>query len=257
MANYNGSDGDDFFGGPGGFTNYYGGDGNDTLVGIAERNEMYGGQANDILVGALGQTFGAGTADDPVRFDPAASPSEGDFLDGGTGDDGLFGAAGNDRLFGGDGNDSGTILGVLGNFYVAGLYGGNGDDFVDGGAGNDLLNGGAGKDMMLGGPGSDIFEFDTMPGAGNKTNILDFNHKADTIHLDNEALTGIGKEGALKPGKFNKASHARDKSDRIVYDSTNGKVFWDDNGSKQGHEILIAKLANKPGDVDVSDFFVI
>ena len=107
---------------------------------------------------------GAGTADgsggviDNVRLTRTGGAA--DQLMGGAGSDRLLGGGGNDVLLGGDGDDRSTInvvAGATAQTFVAGLYGGAGDDVLDGGAGNDTLDGGAGNDKYLfaAGSGSD------------------------------------------------------------------------------------------------------
>jgi Ca2+-binding RTX toxin-like protein len=154
MANFYGTDVNNNQ--TGGFVNYYGGDGNDILLGDANANELYGGQGNDWLAGANYTTFtGTGTAADPYVI-TGFQPSGADYLEGGSGSDILHGADGNDELYGGAGNESGVVqVQGVNNHFVAGLYGGEGDDYINGGTGNDDLFGEAGDDFMVGSDGED------------------------------------------------------------------------------------------------------
>ena len=138
-----------------GFDNYYGGDGNDFLLGTAGINAVYGGQGNDVVGGANFTSFtGLGTLVSPYVLVLGAA-SGNDFLDGDAGADIAYGGDGDDTINGGDGDDSGNITSYSGQVFVGGLFGGDGNDFIDGGAGNDLLDGGAGNDSLSGGDGND------------------------------------------------------------------------------------------------------
>ncbi|GLK90812.1 calcium-binding protein [Pseudomonas turukhanskensis] len=69
---------------------------------------------------------------------------EGNFLEGGLGNDRVTGATGDDTLYGDEGND--LLFGLGGNDV---LYGGDGNDVLDGGTGLDYLIGGAGDDTYI------------------------------------------------------------------------------------------------------------
>lgn len=142
-----------------GDTEIYGGNGNDLITGSAADDIYSGGQGNDILLGRTMVRSGAGTLANPYIYTPAASTSGLNTLYGGSGTDLLVGGDGDDFLYGDTGNDSGTALFIGGNFYLAGLYGGAGDDELSGGEGNDLLDGGSDADILDGGNGSDIASY--------------------------------------------------------------------------------------------------
>ncbi|MFP6849674.1 MAG: hypothetical protein VCA57_13325 [Pseudomonas sp.] len=71
---------------------------------------------------------------------------EGNYLEGGLGNDRISGNAGADTLYGDEGNDL--------------LFGLAGDDTLYGGNGNDVLDGGTGIDYMIGGAGDDTYILD-------------------------------------------------------------------------------------------------
>jgi len=71
-----------------------------------------------------------------------------DTLDGGDGRDGLYGEEGDDYLQGGTDNDNPDYWN--GNWQVGGLYGGAGNDTLDGGDGDDYLDPGEGIDISEG-----------------------------------------------------------------------------------------------------------
>ncbi|EFG9152744.1 calcium-binding protein, partial [Escherichia coli] len=121
---------------------------------------------------------------------------------------------------------------------VAGL------DVLNGGVGDDLLDGGAKADTLTGGVGHDIFRFTTALGADNIDTITDFNVADDTIQLDNAVMSALGAAGALGIAAFFKSSAgvAHDASDRIIYDTDSGALWYDADGSGAGAAIQIAKL---------------
>ncbi|MBH0181393.1 MAG: hypothetical protein HP490_06890 [Nitrospira sp.] len=167
--------------------------GDDVLDGGAGKDFLYGDYGADVLVGGDDDDYlrgdyvrhyrraRAGTLEDwytryPASFD--VTRAQGDFLDGGAGNDEIYGDGGDDTLVGGSGND------VLIGDYSRGFYvyeGGEwregvfypdpgepapwtdvavvdevGDDVLEGGEGDDTLIGQRGDDILAGGAGSDI-----------------------------------------------------------------------------------------------------
>lgn len=111
-----------------------------------------------------------------------------------------------------------------------------------GGAGNDKLYGGLGKDVLEGGAGRDIFIFDTRPGSTNIDKIGDFSVRDDTIWLDDDIFTKAGKAGDLSTAAFHIGTKAHDASDRVIYDSKSGKLWYDADGSGKGAAVQFAQL---------------
>jgi Ca2+-binding RTX toxin-like protein len=165
-----------------------------------------------------------------------------DSLDGGAGNDGLAGEAGADLIYGRAGADT--------------LVGGAGNDVMHGGDGNDVLNGGLGFDILTGGLHKDIFVFNVKVARANADIIVDFNPVNDTIALDNAVFTKIGANGALRASAFKLSTQALDANDRIIYNASNGGLFYDQDGSGSAAAILIALLKNKAA-ITASDFIVI
>jgi Ca2+-binding RTX toxin-like protein len=137
----------------------YGGDGNDFAFGERLNDFFYGGAGNDLLIG--GSFSGVPYAGQPLSYGPASGD---DYFEGGQGTDAIYAYDGNDTIYGGDGDDNNTVISVASGYVpnnvtstlvLAGLYGGDGIDFIDGGAGNDYLDGGNGVDTLLGGIGND------------------------------------------------------------------------------------------------------
>lgn len=73
--------------------------------------------------------------------------------------------------------------------------------------------------------------FSASPGKRNADRIDGFRAADDSILLERTLFTGIAKADgtALKGGQFHasKSGKAHDKSDRILYDTTDGKLYWD------------------------------
>lgn len=160
----------------------------------------------------------------------------GNTLNGAAGFDDIAGLAGNDTLNGNDGDDA-----LFGGDGVDTINGGNGSDTLDGGAQNDTLNGGLGKDTLTGGANNDIFAFTTAL-AGNSDTITDYNVAQDTIHIS-RSLVGNLPAGALAAIRFKRTSlGAIDADDRLIYNSTNGQLLFDSDGSGAASSVLIATL---------------
>jgi hypothetical protein len=185
-----------------------GGIGDDRLYGRDGDDRLYGEDGNDRLHGSDGN----------------------DALFGGTGRDKLDGRAGNDALDGGSDNDR--------------LYGSFGDDVLSGGSGNDRLYGESGADTLRSGSGEDAFVYNAVPNspAGVDT-ILDFSVANDTFWLNNKVFTGLGNNGQLKSSAFWTGTQAHDATDRVIYDRSNGVLFYDQDGIGAAEQVVVAKLS--------------
>lgn len=109
---------------------------------------------HDLIDGADGDYLQGGDGDDTIAAQGSADTLHGgrgdDLLSGGDGNDDIFGHVGHDTLDGGAGDD--TLTGGDGNDV---LVGGDGDDWLAGSLGDDVLYGGAGADVLHGGAGND------------------------------------------------------------------------------------------------------
>lgn len=120
-----------------------------------------------------------------------------------------------------------------------------GNDTVKGLGGEDTINGGKGNDVLEGGKGKDAYVFDTKLGISNVDSISDFSVKNDIIWLDKDvfgALRARGETIGNKAFYADSSGKAHDKNDRIIYESDTGKLYYDDNGNRSGHAVLIAEL---------------
>jgi Ca2+-binding RTX toxin-like protein len=92
----------------------------------------------------------------------------------------------------------------------------------------------------VGGSGRDRFDF-TSKGI-TVDRIADFNVVSDLIRLDDGAFTGLHKKGKLSLSAFHKGGAAHDVSDRIIYDSKAGALYYDPDGSGDAQQIQFASL---------------
>src|SRR5262249_15072847 len=176
-------------------------------------------------------------------------------LDGGAGNDLLIGGGRSGTLLGGAGND--TLL--AGSTSHATLDGGDGNDslvannldwFLVGGAGDDTLVASGNQGVLTGGTGADQFVFSTFD-AFNSPAIRDFETGIDKIHLDARAMSALGINGNFSSNdpRFYAAPGAtggHDADDRVVYDTTSGKLYYDADGTGPGAAQVVATIHN-PG----------
>ena len=188
---------------------------------------IYLGAGNDLYDGASGRH-----ATGEIRGDD--------------GNDTIRGGADNDTIRGGNNNDS--------------LGGGAGNDAIDGGAGIDTLNGGLGNDRLWGGTEKDYFRFTTKLGSTNIDTIISFNHTDDAIQLDDVIFKTLGT--SVTVGEFYAAAgavKAHDVDDRIIYNTTTHKLYFDDDGNKAGGHAAVqfALLSSPSGTLAYNDFTII
>ncbi len=165
------------------------------------------GASNSDIAGLAVTTANLGTANS-------------DSLTGTTQDDLLNGLAGNDTLKGGQGHD--TLIG---------------------GDGNDTLVGGSGNDRLIGGLGNDSFLYNTnavfTASALGVDAIADFS-PTDRITLDKTTFValasraGAGFSVAADFASVGSAGAIATSTARIVYDTSTGGLFYNQNGDAAG-----------------------
>ncbi len=265
--------------GNGGNDTLYGGGGGDMLLG-GGGNDIYGivdlGDIDDIIV----ELAGGGTDEVKAGIDyvlpdnvekltltgDAAINGTGNdaintltgnaaanVLDGAGGNDKLYGLLGDDHVMGGDGND--RVDGGAGN---DGLEGGAGNDKLFGGDGDDRVNGGIGKDVLTGGAGADAFIFDVLEAGTAKDVIKDFVSGIDRIEFLASAFTGLAVfgPGVLDSGELAFGKAATSASDRLIYNSATGALYYDEDGVSGAAQVLVATLTGFP-DLMASDIVLI
>ena len=169
-------------------------------------------------------------------------------LAGSAGADTMAGTSGADRLNGLDGNDS--------------IEAGGGADWLIGGRGDDQLAGGDGDDLLIGGSGLDRF----VVGGGSPFNasalgmdsIVGFEGLEDRLLLARATFSALGPGPTLDPSNFavvDNDDSAASSSALITYNTQNGGVFYNPNGSAPGFATspegggkFIQLLANASGD---------
>ncbi len=142
------------------------------------------------------------------------------------------------------GNELGQkVFGKAGNDTLSGA---GGADFLFGGAGNDRLIGGAAKDALYGQAGADTFVL--QPLQADYDIIGDFVSADDQLEvskslfadasLNTSGLTGL----QFIVNNNGLASNGGDATTRFVYNSTNGYLYYDADGSLAGARSVIAVL---------------
>ena len=211
-------------------------------------------------------------------------------LDGGTGVDTLAGGAGNDTYvidtttdviteLAGAGIDLirssvtlslGTInnveqltltgvsnINATGNNLANALTGNAGNNVLSGGIGGDTISGGLGNDTLTGGSDNDVFVFNTtLNGTTNVDQITDFNAASDQINLARSAFSTLGIAGALNATAFHTGTAAAGLSDRIIYNSATGALFYDADGTGATAMVKFATLATGLA-LDADNFVII
>ncbi|NEQ76238.1 MAG: calcium-binding protein [Okeania sp. SIO2C9] len=125
------------------------------------------------------------------------------------------------------------------------LFGGSGDDALKGGQGRDRLNGGSGNDQLTGGASIDRFIFNTNQEFDSEDlgidKITDFSEtQGDIILLDKTTFSAINSEsgtGFSIDDEFTTVDSdelAATVDAVIVYNSANGHLFYNPNGSDAG-----------------------
>ncbi|NOT14571.1 MAG: calcium-binding protein [Methylotenera sp.] len=215
-----------------------GGNGDDTLTGGAGVDKLVGGAGNDTyhvnlktttvgslttasLQDAISEVAGATSGIDTVVLDNSVTLSVASTITLGLNLENL------------DASATGTTkLNLIGNDAANALIGNDAANKLIGGLGNDTLTGGLGNDTLTGGSGSDVFVFSSTLGATNVDTITDF-VVADQIHLDSAIFDALSA-GALSGSDFVSGAGAvagLDSTDRIIYNTTTGDLYYDADGN--------------------------
>ncbi|MBB4063552.1 M10 family metallopeptidase [Gellertiella hungarica] len=240
--------------------------GNDTLDGGLGNDVIVGGAGNDTLIGGNGSdTLRGGAGDDRYYVDVATDIVD-ELSDGGAGVDMVVSsisfALGASQILGTVENlvlSGSAAINGTGNGLANAITGNGASNIINGAGGNDVLYGGAGNDFLTGGTGRDIFVFNTSPNSlSNSDKIIDFNVVDDVIYLENAVFTALSTAGALAAAAFAKNSTGRagDSSDRVIYNSLDGNLYYDLDGTGASAGVKFATLT-KGLALTASDFYVI
>lgn len=239
----------------------------DTLTGSSVANRIRAHEGNDTINGGVGADNMIGGAGDDTYYVDNAGDIVNESSDGGSGQDRVFSTisfnltANGSTVLGGVENltllGSGNLTGT-GNGLANTLTGNTGVNTLSGGAGNDRLVGGLGNDTLTGGADADVFVFNTAMSTTNIETITDFNAPQDTIELENAIFTALTTTGTLAANLFKDiATGARDADDRIFYNSANGALYYDADGSGAGFaSVRIGTLTGAPI-ITAADFVVV
>jgi PKD repeat protein len=138
--------------------------------------------------------------------------------------DRLVGTSAGDMLHGSDSRD--LLIGRRGNDVV---NGGGLADFLRGGKGHDLLKGGTGHDLIKGGAGADRFRWMNQTEMGDR--IIDFKPGHDRLEFNRNQFDRALAAGGLDPSAFTLGSKAQDASDRFIYNTVSGQLWFDQDGT--------------------------
>ena len=222
-----GLDGADIINGGSGFDNLDGGAGNDVIDGGGDDDFLTGGEGNDQMLGQGGGDVLFGDSGDDV-------------LTGGAGFDSLVGDSGDDTLSGGDDSDV--------------LSGGADSDSLNGGAGDDFLSGGSGSDVMTGGIGFDTFDFQSPSDGPDQ--VTDFLSRSDQIQVSAEGFGGGLVAGGTVSFVSGTDPTATEANGQFLYDTDDGNLYWDVDGTGAEAAVLVATFSNLPA-LDAVDFIVV
>jgi serralysin len=227
--------------------NATGGSGHDTLVGNDAANVLTGNGGDDMLMGKGGaDTMYGGAGEDTYIVDNAG--------------DRAIEASANGGIDDVQTTVSHTLSAYIEYLTARGssaitLTGNAQNNQILGNDSANKINGGAGKDVLTGSAGKDIFVFNASLKAADVDKITDFRSVDDTIYLENAIFKKL-KTGKLPASAFWIGSKAHDASDRIIYQKSAGKVFFDVDGTGSSKAVLFATL--KPGvGLSAADFIVI
>jgi Ca2+-binding RTX toxin-like protein len=234
--------------------NAIGGDGNDLLIGTTGTNQLNGCNGSDIYIiknaseHKAAEIVDTGTSgSDEVRFTATTANQTLTLF---AGDRGI------EKVVIGTGTASAAVTTATTALHVnasavlnaLAITGNAGANILTGTAYNDTLAGGNGNDTLTGGNGADTFIFNSQPNATtNHDTVTDFQKGADTLQFSKTVFSAIaGATGATLSaiefwsGAGLTAGH--DTSDRILYDTATGNIYYDADGSGTGSSVLVALI---------------
>jgi Ca2+-binding RTX toxin-like protein/subtilisin-like proprotein convertase family protein len=216
-----------------------GNSGNNTLKGVNGHDSLDGGDGNDKLTGGNGNdTLNGGNGTDTVVESGNANFTLTNSQLTGLGTNSLTSVE-KANLTGGTGNNqinaSAFTLGAVT------LNGKEGNDTLLGSNKNDTLTGGVGSDTLTGGAGNDRFTFNSSSEGIDQ--ITDFLVVNDTIDVKSAGFGGgLIASAAITAAQFLIGTAATTANQRFIYDSTNGGLFFDQDGTGAIAQLSIATL---------------
>jgi len=227
---------------------------NNLLVGNERDNVLIGGDGDDTLRGGGGDTLDGGAGNDTYYVGPNATIVEG--VDAGIDtvissysswtlqanleNLTLGGTVGGDNPINGIGNELDNT--ITGNNSSNVLFGKQGNDTLLGEGGEDRLVGGIGDDILTGGDGADRF-YRWRSDTGVDT-ITDFQVGEDRLCFSARGFGGdLVKGGVLGEEQFSLGISATTESNRFIYDSDTGNLFFDIDGTGDIAQVQIARFS--------------
>jgi len=136
------------------------------------------------------------------------------------------------------------------------LTGNASGNVITGNDGTNVINGGDGRDDLTGRGGGDVFVFNTpFNEAVNVDQITDYNVLDDTIWLDDAIFSSLGL-GIVSASAFAIGNAAQDASDRIIYNSGTGALYYDSDGNGGSAQVQFATLSTGLA-LTYLDFYVV
>jgi Ca2+-binding RTX toxin-like protein len=245
-----GDDGNDSLLGGNGDDALYGGNGNDTLDGGVGLDELSGGQGNDVYYidnryDLIFESANAGLDTVYTVTDFVLSSNLENII--------LTGAVANKTA---TGNSLANVL--TANSSGSRLYGLAGNDTLNGGLGNDILDGGVGDDLLKGNGGANTFVLNA-PKSGLDI-IQDFVNSQDKLQISARSFGGgLRAEVALNSNQLitgSGVSNATSTAQRFIYNTNNGNLYFDADGSGRSEKVQIAVLSNL-SNLNANNFMVV
>jgi len=133
------------------------------------------------------------------------------------------------------------------------------NNILTGNSAANTLSGSGGNDSLSGGLGADSFVFDAVLSASSNNDIItDFSVVDDTIKLENAVFAKFTTTGALAAGSFvsGAGAVALDSNDYLIYDSSDGSLYYDADGNGAGARVEFVSLTGNPA-LTAADFVII
>ncbi len=228
------------------------------MVGNAAANRLGGNDGDDTLRGGAGKdSLDGGAGRDTVDYSDQSKAVQLTLKTSHTVTVKIAGKSDDkiknfENATGGTGRDK-----LSGDSKANGLDGGTGNDSLKGSGGTDTLDGGLGKDQLSGGSGKDKFVFSTALSNKNVDTVSDFKHSQDKIGLDDAVFAAIGIK--LDKAEFyakGGAKAAHDADDHIIYNKSNGKLYYDHDGVGGLGAVQFAVLSGHPS-LSAGDFAIV
>lgn len=237
------------------------GQGSFDLIGNLLNNNLVGNDGNNRIDGQIGaDIMSGGKGDDVYVIDNIRDIV---FELNNEGSDRVESSISITKLFDNieDANLMGSLaINIQGNELDNNFLGNTASNIIDGSSGNDTINGNLGNDTLIGGEGADSFVFNTafstkitkkvngLPQIikiSNVDTITDFSSE-DKIIIEHKLLN-LSSPSGFTNENFVKGNNVKalDSDDYLLYDTGNGKLYFDANGNQAGGLNQIATLSNK------------